>query len=57
MEKNQNQTSTKVKLGNEPNAFSGPNPICTQGRDGCCAIYKGGWDKCKDCTMYRGDLQ
>ena len=41
--------------GDEPNAFSGPNPICGQGPDGCCGIYKGGWDKCKGCLMYHGE--
>lgn len=44
-----------VRPGSEPNAFSGPNAICSQGPDGCCATYKGGWDKCKGCGMYHGD--
>ena len=43
-----------VRPGSEPNAFSGPNAICSQGPDGCCATYKGGWDKCKGCGMYHG---
>ena len=46
---------TKPRPGSEPNAFSGPNSICSQGPDGCCATYKGGWDKCKGCGMYHGD--
>lgn len=45
---------TNYKPSDEPNAFSGPNPICSQGRDGCCATYKDGWDKCKGCPMYHG---
>lgn len=44
-----------VRPGSEPNAFSGPNAICMQGPDGCCATYKGGWDKCKGCGMYYGE--
>ena len=44
-----------VRPGSEPNAFRGPNAICTQGPDGCCANYKGGWDKCKGCGMYYGE--
>lgn len=44
-----------VRPGSEPNAFSGPNAICSQGPDGCCVTYKGGWDKCKGCGMYHGD--
>ena len=44
-----------ARPGSEPNAFSGPNAICSQGPDGCCATYKGGWDKCKGCGMYHGD--
>ena len=44
-----------VRPGSEPNAFSGPNAICSQGPDGCCATYKGGWDKCKGCGMYYGE--
>lgn len=47
----------KLKPGNEPNAFSGPNPICSQGPDGCCATYKSGWDACKGCTMYHGGIR
>lgn len=43
-----------VRPGSEPNAFRGPNAICMQGPDGCCATYKGGWDKCKGCGMYYG---
>ena len=46
---------TKPRPGSEPNAFSGPNAICMQGPDGCCATYKGGWDKCKGCGMYYGE--
>lgn len=46
---------TKPMPGSEPNAFRGPNAICSQGPDGCCATYKGGWDKCKGCGMYHGD--
>ena len=46
-----------VRPGSEPNAFRGPNAICSQGPDGCCATYKGGWDKCKDCGMYNGDTK
>ena len=46
---------TKPRPGSEPNAFRGPNAICSQGPDGCCATYKGGWDKCKGCGMYHGD--
>lgn len=34
---------------------SEPNAICMQGPDGCCATYKGGWDKCKGCGMYYGE--
>ena len=45
----------KPSPGSEPNAFKGPNAICSQGPDGCCATYKGGWDKCKGCGMYHGD--
>ena len=45
---------TKPRPGSEPNAFRGPNAICSQGPDGCCATYKGGWDKCKGCGMYHG---
>ena len=44
-----------VRPGSEPNAFRGPNAICMQGPDGCCATYKGGWDKCKGCGMYYGE--
>ncbi len=44
-----------TKPGDEPNAFRGPNAICRQGPDGCCATYKGGWDKCKGCVMYYGE--
>ena len=44
-----------VTPGSEPNAFRGPNTICMQGPDGCCATYKGGWDKCKGCGMYYGE--
>lgn len=44
-----------ARPGSEPNAFRGPNAICSQGPDGCCATYKGGWDKCKGCGMYHGD--
>lgn len=43
-----------TRPGNEPNAFRGPNAICSQGPDGCCATYKDGWDKCKGCGMYHG---
>ena len=46
-----------VRPGSEPNAFRGPNAICSQGPDGCCATYKGGWDKCKGCGMYHGDAK
>ena len=46
-----------IRPGSEPNAFSGPNAICSQGPDGCCATYKGGWDKCKGCGMYHGDTE
>lgn len=46
-----------VRPGSEPNAFSGPNAICSQGPNGCCATYKGGWDKCKGCGMYHGDTK
>lgn len=46
-----------TKPGDEPNAFRGPNAICSQGPDGCCATYKGGWDKCKGCEMYNGDTK
>ena len=46
-----------TRPGREPNAFSGPNAICSQGPDGCCAVYKGGWDKCKGCGMYHGDTK
>ena len=46
-----------IRPGSEPNAFSGPNAICSQGPDGCCATYKGGWDKCKGCGMYHGDTK
>ena len=46
-----------VRPGSEPNAFRGPNAICMQGPDGCCATYKGGWDKCKGCGMYYGDAK
>ena len=44
-----------VRPGSEPNAFRGPNAICMQGPDGCCATYKDGWDKCKGCGMYYGE--
>lgn len=44
-----------TRSGSEPNAFRGPNAICMQGPDGCCATYKKGWDKCKGCGMYNGD--
>lgn len=44
-----------VRPGSEQNAFRGPNAICMQGPDGCCATYKGGWDKCKGCGMYYGE--
>lgn len=44
-----------VRPGSEPNAFRGPNAICSQGPDGCCTVYKGGWDKCKGCGMYNGE--
>ena len=47
----------KPKPGSEPNAFRGPNAICSQGPDGCCATYKSGWDKCKGCGMYHGDTK
>ena len=43
---------TKPRPGSEPNAFRGPNAICSQGPDGRCATYKDGWDKCKGCGMY-----
>ena len=43
-----------VRPGSEPNAFREPNAICMQGLDGCCATYKGDWDKCKGCGMYYG---
>lgn len=46
-----------VRPGSEPNAFRGPNAICSQGPDGCCATYKKGWDKCKGCGMYNGDTK
>ena len=46
-----------VRPGSEPNAFRGPNAICMQGPDGCCATYKGGWDKCKGCGMYYGEIK
>ena len=46
-----------VRPGSEPNAFRGPNAICMQGPDGCCTTYKGGWDKCKGCGMYNGELK
>lgn len=45
------------KPGDEPNAFSGPNPICSQGPDGCCAVYKDGWDNCRGCPMYHHENQ
>lgn len=45
---------TEYKPGDEPNAFSGPNSICSQGPDGCCTTYKSGWGMCKGCTMYHG---
>ena len=44
-----------IRPGSEPNAFRGPDAICSQGPDGCCVTYKGGWDKCKGCVMYHGD--
>ena len=44
-----------VRPGSEPNAFRGLNAICMQGPDGCCATYKGDWDKCKGCGMYYGE--
>ena len=47
-------TKPKPRPGSEPNAFRGPNAICSQGPDGCCTTYKGGWDKCKGCGMYHG---
>ena len=47
----------KPRPGSEPNAFRGPNAICSQGPDGCCATYKGGWDKCKGCGMYHAALE
>ena len=47
----------KPSPGSEPNAFKGPDAICSQGPDGCCATYKGGWDKCKGCGMYHGDAK
>ena len=46
---------TRPRPGSEPNAFRGPNAICSQGSDGCCATYKDGWDKCKGCVMYHGE--
>lgn len=39
---------------NESNAFSGPNPTCSQGPDGCCTTYKNGWGACIGCPMYSG---
>ena len=48
------QSTDINKPGSEPNAFSGPDAICSQGPNGCCATYKNGWDACKGCPMYHG---